>query len=471
MVHAISRFRLCLYVGWTSGDSFGASLSDIARHGHSPRGQTGENRMQVATEAKTILTVGGAKLTGRVGIDGAKNATLPAMAAALLTDEECLLENVPVLEDVLVMVDLLRWLGADVDFDQEGHRLRICARDVRQFDAPADLVEKMRASFLVSGPLLSRFGRAGSTAPGGCKLGTRPVDVDLRGFRRMGASIEMDDAGYQMTASRLYGAELYMDYPSHTGTENLLMAATLARGTTTIVNAASEPEIAFLGSLLEDMGARVRGVGTPHIRVDGVDRLRGYRAAILPDRIEAGTIAIAAAITDGEVILDHVSENDMVPLTSKLREAGAEVWWSAGSMLVRGRGTLTATEIQALPFPGFPTDLQAAFAVLMTQATGNSRVFERVFNDRLRYAEQLQHMGADIRVIDKQQAIISGPARLKGADVYALDIRSGACLVLAGLVADGETRINEIQHLRRGYEDIVGKLHSLGAQITYLESA
>lgn len=425
--------------------------------------------MQVATEAKTIVTYGGVGLEGRVGIDGAKNATLPAMAAALLTDEECLLENVPVLEDVLVMVDLLRWLGADVDFDQANHRVRICARSVDQFDAPAHLVEKMRASFLVSGPLLSRFGRAGSTAPGGCKLGTRPVDVDLRGFRRMGATIDMIDAGYQMSASRLYGAELYMDYPSHTGTENLLMAATLARGRTTIVNAASEPEIAFLGSLLEDMGARLRGVGTPHIRVDGVDRLRGYRAAILPDRIEAGTIAIAAAITDGEVILDHVSENDMVPLTSKLRESGAEVWWNADSMLVRGRGGLVATEIQALPFPGFPTDLQAAFAVLMTQAAGSSRVFERVFNDRLRYAEQLLSMGADINVIDKQQAIVNGPSQLRGAEVHALDIRSGACLVLAGLVADGETRINEIQHLRRGYEDIVGKLHSLGAQISYLD--
>ncbi len=425
--------------------------------------------MQLATEAKTIVTRGSTRLSGRVGIDGAKNATLPAMAAALLTEEECLLENVPVLEDVLVMVQLLRWLGAEVDFDQAAHRLKICARNVDQFDAPAHLVEKMRASFLVSGPLLSRFGRAGSTAPGGCKLGTRPVDVDLRGFRRMGAVIDMEGSGYRMSASRLRGAELYMDYPSHTGTENLLMAATLARGTTTIVNAATEPEIAFVGSLLEDMGARVRGVGTPHIRVDGVDRLRGYRAAILPDRIEAGTIAIAAAITDGEVILDHVSEKDMVPLTSKLRESGAEVWWNADSMLVRGRGNLSSTEIQALPFPGFPTDLQAAFAVLMTQAEGDSRVFERVFNDRLRYSAQLSNMGADIRVIDKQQAIISGPTRLKGADVRALDIRSGACLVLAGLVAEGETRINEIQHLRRGYEDIVGKLTSLGAEISYLD--
>jgi UDP-N-acetylglucosamine 1-carboxyvinyltransferase len=424
--------------------------------------------MTVVTEAKTIVTRGCARLTGQIGIDGAKNAALPAMAAALLTDEECLLENVPVLEDVLVMVDLLRWLGAEVEFDQENHRVRICARDIRQYEAPAQLVEKMRASFLVSGPILSRFGQLQSTAPGGCMLGTRPVDVDLRGFKQMGAQIQIAADGYRMKASRLYGAELYMDYPSHTGTENLLMASTLARGTTTIVNAASEPEIVFLGSILQDMGARIKGVGTPHIRVQGVDRLRGYRAAILPDRIEAGTFAIAAAITDGEVILEHVSEPDMLPLTYKLREAGAEVWWSGDSMLVRGRGRLNATEIQALPFPGFPTDLQAAFAVLMTQAHGRSRIFERVFNDRLRYAAHLTRMGASIEVVDKQEAIITGPTKLHGDDVRALDIRSGACLVLAGLVAEGETRISETQHLRRGYEDIVGKFASLGADIGYL---
>lgn len=424
--------------------------------------------MQVATETKTIVIHGGTGLTGRVAVDGAKNAALPAMAAALLTDDECLLDNVPVLEDVLVMVELLRWLGAEVDFDEENHRLRIRAANVERFEAPAHLVERMRASFLVSGPLLSRFGSVYAPTPGGCKLGTRPVDVDLRGFRRMGAGVEMLDGGYSMQARRLYGADLYMDYPSHTGTENLLMAATLARGTTTIVNAASEPEIASLGSILRDMGARISGLGTPHIRVDGVDRLRGYRAAILPDRIEAGTFAIAAAITDGEVILDHVSESDMAPLTYKLREAGAEVWWSDRSMLVRGRGPLTATEIQALPFPGFPTDLQAAFAVLMTQAVGQSRIYERVFNDRLRYVAELSKMGSDIHVLDKQQAIINGPTRLRGADVRALDIRSGACLVLAGLVAEGETRVGETQHLRRGYEDIVGKFASLGADIVYL---
>lgn len=423
--------------------------------------------MQVATEAKTIEIRGGSRLKGRVSVDGAKNATLPAMAAALLTDEECLLENVPILEDVLVMTELLRWLGADVELDETNHRLRIRAAKITRFDAPAELVEKMRASFLVSGPLLARFGRALSSPPGGCKLGARPVDVDLRGFQRMGAKVDQSDGYYAMTASRLNGADLYMDYPSHTGTENLLMAATLSRGATTIVNAASEPEIVFLGSLLEDMGARLNGVGTPHLQVQGTDRLRGYRASVLPDRIEAGTLAIGAAITGGEVVLDHVSESDMLPLSHKLMEAGAEVWWSGPSMMIRGTGELRATEIQALPFPGFPTDLQAAFAVLMTQAEGHSRIYERVFNDRLRYTEELKKMGADIAVQGHQEATIFGPTQLTGADVRALDLRCGASLVLAGLVASGTTRISDIQHIKRGYENIVEKFGKLQANLWY----
>jgi UDP-N-acetylglucosamine 1-carboxyvinyltransferase len=426
--------------------------------------------MQLATQTQTasIRIRGGNRLHGRVSISGAKNAALPAMAAALLTEEECLLENVPALEDVFVMADLLRWLGADVDFDPKTSRVRICAANVNRLEAPAELVARMRASFLVTGPLLARFGSALSSTPGGCKLGSRPVDVDVRGFIGMGASVQQGIDGFRLSAPRLSGANIFMDYPSHTGTENLLMAATLARGDTRIVNAASEPEIVNVASILLDMGARITGFGTPHIRVQGVERLRGYRAAILPDRLEAGTFAIAAAITNGEVILERVSEPDMLPLTHKIREAGAEVWWSGQDMMIRGADALRPTDIQALPFPGFPTDLQAAFSVLMTQSHGDSRIYERVFNDRLRYVEELRRLGADIELEDKQQATVHGPTRLKGADVRALDIRSGACLVLAGLVAEGETRVCDIQHLRRGYEDIVGKFASLGADIDYL---
>lgn len=420
----------------------------------------------------SIVVRGGNRLHGKVQISGAKNAALPILASSLLTQGRSVYRNVPELADINTTGKLLRSMGCGFERGADGNRDRIdvVVPDPAELEpiAPYELVKTMRASVLVLGPLVARYGKARVSLPGGCAIGARPIDQHLKGLEALGASISLEHGYVQARAPRLRGARFAFDVVTVTGTENLLMAATLARGTTTIVNASSEPEISFLGSILRDMGARITGVGTPHIRVHGVDRLRGYRAAILPDRIEAGTFAIAAAITDGEVILDNVSEPDMLPLTYKLREAGAEVWWNQTSMLVRGRGELHSTEIQALPFPGFPTDLQAAFAVLMTQAKGQSRIFERVFNDRLRYAAELAKLGADITVIDKQQAIINGPTRLRGADVEALDIRSGACLVLAGLVAEGETRIGQIQHLRRGYEDIVEKFASLGAEISYL---
>jgi UDP-N-acetylglucosamine 1-carboxyvinyltransferase len=414
-----------------------------------------------------IVTRGGVPLQGRLRIGGAKNAMLPMMAAALLTDEPCILENVPILDDIFVMVDLLRSLGAEVELEPDKHRVRIHAKEITDRRAPVELVERMRASFLVSGPVLARTGEMTTPAPGGCKLGSRPVDVDVRGFKRMGASVFVGDGYYEMSAPRLEGADLYMDYPSHTGTENLLMAATLARGTTTIVNAASEPEIVALGHALIEMGARIDGLGTPYIKVHGVERLRGFHTAVLPDRLEAGTFAIGAVVTSGEVVLENVNERDMLPLVYKLREAGAEVWWSEGDMLVRSGRKLESVEIQALPFPGFPTDLQAAFAVLLTQAEGTSRIFERVFNDRLRYVTELKKLGASVDVPSTQEARIHGPSQLTGAAVRALDIRSGACLILAGLVAEGETSVSDIVHVRRGYENIVGKFASLGATIRY----
>ncbi len=419
-------------------------------------------------ERESIRLVGGRQLKGRVRVSGAKNATLPIMAAALLTDEPCVIDNVPILADIFVMADLLRHLGATVEIDEAGHRVSIHARDIANHYAPEELVARMRASFLVSGPILARTGRIETTPPGGCKLGSRPVDVDVRGFRRMGAEIVEQHDGFKITAPRLEGAEIYMDYPSHTGTENLLMAATLARGVTSIVNAASEPEIAAVGNVLREMGAKIEGLGTPHIRVDGVERLRGFQATVLPDRLEAGTFAIGAVITGGEVVLDRVNEQDMIPLTSKLREAGAEVWWSDQSMLVRAGNRLEALEVQALPFPGFPTDLQAAFAVLLTQAHGTSRVFDRVYNDRLKYVHELSKMNARFELVSNQEARFYGPAKLTGADVTALDIRAGACLVLAGLIAEGSSTIRDIHHLRRGYEDIVTKFQSLGADIEYV---
>ena len=427
---------------------------------------------------------GGVPLRGAVTVSGAKNAALPALAATLLTADECVLSNVPDLADIGTMLALLQSLGAETEVDRARKRVRVRAANIVDTNAPAELVAAMRASFLVAGPLLARCGEMSASAPGGCQLGARPVDVDVRGFRQMGAVIDFDDDGQQIAgrATGLRGVSIYMDYPSHTGTENLLMAATLASGRTTIVNAACEPEIVFLGNMLNRMGARITGLGSPTITVDGVDRLHGVSEAVLPDRLEAGTFAIGAVITGGEVTLHDVREPDMLPLTAKLREAGADIWIDHDRMLVRPSAGLRAVEIQTLPFPGFPTDLQAAFAVLMTQAQGRSRIYERVFDDRLRYTDQLRAMGANIRVerlqpIDESgnpilgpirygtRAEIFGPTALTGRPVRCLDIRAGAGVVLAGLIASGETEVSALRHLDRGYEGFVDKLKSLGADV------
>src|SRR5215211_6309841 len=313
----------------------------------------------VTLSPRVIRIQGGRPLQGEVVIGGAKNAALPALASTLLTSEECVLNNVPDLADIYTMIDLLRSLGASAEFDVKRRQVRVRANEITSVDAPPDLVAKMRASFLVAGPLLARFGHMSASTPGGCKLGARPVDVDVRGFRRMGAAIDFDDDGQQIAgrATGLRGVSIYMDYPSHTGTENLLMAATLASGRTTIVNAACEPEIVFLGNMLNRMGACITGLGSPTITIDGVDQLHGVSETVLPDRLEAGTFAIGAVITGGEVALNDVREPDMLPLTAKLREAGADIWIDHERMLVRPSAGLRAVEIQTLPFPGFPTDL------------------------------------------------------------------------------------------------------------------
>ncbi len=426
-----------------------------------------------ATHGVRLLEIdGGTPLRGSVQIGGAKNAALPLLAATLLTSEECTLTNVPDLSDIHTMVELLQALGAYVDFNTERHRILVRASNITTTSAAPELVAKMRASFLVAGPLLARFNETTASTPGGCKLGARPVDVDVRGFRKMGAEVEATDQMITAKTIGLHGARIYMDYPSHTGTENLLMAAVLAAGRTTIVNAACEPEIVALGNMLNRMGAQIGGLGSPMIVIQGVDRLHGVSEMILPDRLEAGCYAIGAVITRGEVTLRGVREPDMLPLTEKLREAGAEVWNQDTDMLIRATGPLNPVEIQTLPFPGFPTDLQAPFAVLMTQAEGVSRIHERVFDDRLRYTDELVKMGAEIRVEKFSEtrygtkAEIFGPTRLKGAPVRALDIRAGAGMVLAGLVADGKTAVSDVYHLDRGYEALVPKLRQIGAQIT-----
>jgi len=321
--------------------------------------------------------------------------------------------------------------------------------------------------------MLARCGEVSFVMPGGDKIGRRPIDVHLRGFERMGATVEQ--AGDVITAKvdKLRGARIYMDYPSHTGTENLLMASTLAAGKTVIFNASAEPEVVWLGHLLNRMGARISGLGSPILTINGVERLNGVSDYILPDRLEAGSFAIGAVMTGGEVTLHDVREAHMLPLTEKLMEVGADVWFRQERMLVRSGASLRSVDIQTLPFPGFPTDLQAPFTALLTQASGVSRVHERVYEDRLRYTSELRKMGADIRVdrIDNASELLAtsaevhGPSQLRGARVVAIDIRAAICMVLAGLVADGETELEEVYHVDRGYENFVEKLTNIGGDV------
>lgn len=403
-------------------------------------------------------------LQGEVRVSGAKNAALPIMAAALLTPEPCTLDNVPMIDDIRTMAAVLEHLGCEVKLDDARHRVTICAAEVRDVAIPADLATRMRASFMVTGPLLARFGRAVAPHPGGCSIGRRPVNVDTNGFVAMGARVEQHDSGYSLHADHLSGRNLYLDYPSHTGTENLLMAATLARGKTVIKNASAEPEVVDLAEFLVRMGARITGAGSSVITVEGVDELYGIHHRVLPDRIEAGTFAIAAAITGGEVTLSDLVVSHMDPLTHKLQEVGVEVIEGDRRYLVRSRPALRAVEVQTLHYPGFPTDLQAAFATLLTQATGTSLVHERVYDNRLLYAEELRKLGANIRV-HGQTAAITGPTPLVGGVVRALDIRSGAALMLAGLAASGTTEILNVHHVNRGYEHVERKLTGLGAVV------
>ena len=410
-----------------------------------------------------LIIEGGYPLTGRVLVSGAKNAALPMMAAALLTAEEVVIHDVPNIEDVTVLTEVLRSLGAEVQRDAP-HQIRIQAQNITNFVAPTELVRKMRASFLVMGPLLARFGRAGSAAPGGDVIGQRPIDVHLVGFRALGARISVDEEIYLAFTPRLTGTRVFMDYPSHIGTENLLMAAVLAKGRTVIRNASQEPEVVDLADLLIKMGAKICGAGSSTIVVDGVDGLHGAEHAVIPDRIEAGTFACACAIAGGAIELENVIPEHLDALIWKLDEVGVQTSVTDHTLRVERRGELSATNVQALPYPGFPTDLQSKIGVLLTQAHGRSVIHERVYDRRLVYFNELALMGPQVAV-EGQTAIIQGPMKLRGASVRALDIRSGAALTLAGLAAEGRTEILDAHHMYRGYDDFDSKLRTLGAHI------
>ncbi len=408
--------------------------------------------------------IGGCRLTGSVTIGGAKNNALPCMAAALLTSEPVRLSNVPAIADVRILAEILRQLGATVDFDPEEHTLTVQASGDLGHAPPDDLVGQLRGSFLVTGPLLARGGRAVCAPPGGDEIGRRPVDVHLNGFAALGAEVAWEDGCFSLKAERLTGARVVLDYPSVVGTENLILAAVLAEGRTTIVNAAMEPEVACLAAMLNDMGARVAAAGGNTITIDGVDSLGGVSHGLIPDRIEAGTFAVAAAITGGDIFIEGAEPQHLYALLAKLNEIGVETEEAPAGIRVYATGPLVAANVQAVPYPGLATDLQALVTTLLTQAEGTSVVHERVFEKRLGYVEDLRAMGAQIDVV-ASTATVYGPTPLHGAVVQGRDIRSAASLMLAALAAEGASELRDADHLARGYEDLDAKLRALGADI------
>ena len=416
-----------------------------------------------------ILVRKSGPLEGTVKIDGAKNAALPIIAASLLGTEPIVLEDVPNLVDVKIILKVLESLGAKVEFLSE-NRVSIDSSKINSFVTDRSLMEKMRASFLVMGPLLARFGRADAFLPGGCAIGSRPIDLHLKGFKILGALIEEEPDKISARCEKLYGDTIYLDFPSVGATQNIMMAATLAKGETIIENAAKEPEIVDLGNFLNKMGAKISGAGTSTIRIIGVEKLGGTVHTIIPDRIEAATFMIAAAITGGKVVVQNCISNHIKPVIAKLKETGAYVVVNEDedSIFVKGGEKIKGTDIKTLPYPGFPTDVQAQFMAYLCVCEDQSKVTETVFENRFMHVDELSKMGAIIATSGKE-ARIAGVRKLVGAEVNATDLRAGAALVLAGLVAEGTTTIGNIYHIDRGYNDFVGKMKSLGANIEIIE--
>ena len=417
-----------------------------------------------------LVIHGGNPLRGRVKIGGAKNAVLPIIAAALLGSRGVsVLDDVPALEDVYTISSVLRSLGVKADYAAKEHRLTIDASKIATMSAPYELVRKMRASFLIMGPLLAREGRAEISLPGGCAIGTRPIDLHLKGFEALGAQIDITQGAIHASAPHgLKGARIYFDFPSVGATENVMMAASCAEGQTILENPALEPEIVDLANYLNVMGAHIRGAGTNRIKIDGVPGLMAADYTIIPDRIEAGTYMVAAAMTGGDVFIENAISEHLKPVVAKLQEAGAEIEEDIAGIRVRANGRMKAIDLKTMPYPGFPTDMQAQFMALLAVAEGTSVVTETVFENRFMHVEELQRMGAQIRV-DGRTATVEGGRTLTGAAVRATDLRAGAAMVLAGLVADGETRVGYIHHIDRGYDDLVAKLVALGADIRRTE--
>lgn len=409
-----------------------------------------------------ILISGGKRLAGEVRISGAKNSALPILASTILGGGECVITNVPRVVDVLTMGKLLGILGAKVF--HEGNRAVIQVDAIESTEAPYDLVKTMRASVLVLGPLLARWGEAKVSLPGGCAIGSRPVNLHLAGLAKLGADISIEHGYITARAKRLRGERIYCDTPTVTGTENLMMAATLAEGVTTLENAAKEPEIVDLAEFLVKRGARIRGAGTDEIVIEGVRELHGGDHDVIPDRIEAGTYLAAAAVTRGDVIATHCRPGHLEAVLMKLRETGADVQEGNDYVRLTMPDTLRGTDIRTLPFPGFPTDMQAQMVALLSLAEGTSVVTETVFESRFMHVEELRRMGANIRV-EGNRLVVAGRKQLTGAPVMASDLRASAGLIVAGLAAEGVTHVQRVYHLDRGYERIEEKLGALGAEV------
>lgn len=424
-----------------------------------------------------IVINGGRRLEGRVRVDGAKNAVLPILAACLLSEGEIVLREIPRLADVVTICEVLRGLGVKVEFagsyqragdDAQGFEgpgeLRVYAGGPLDPTAPEQLVRRMRASFLAIGPLVARLGCARMALPGGCAIGTRPIDLHLRGLESLGARVEFEHGRITVSARRLRSAKLYLDFPSVGATENLMMAAAMAEGTTVIENAAEEPEVVDLANFLNAMGARVRGAGTKLVHIEGVARLRGTTYSVIPDRIEAGTFLVAAAIAGGDITVENAVAEHMKLVIAKLREAGCEVREEPAGVRAIGHGRPRPLDIKTLPYPGFPTDMQAQMTALLSIGEGTSLITETVFENRFMHTDELKRMGAAIK-IEGRSALVRGVEKLSGAAVRATDLRAGAALILAGLAAEGRTEIRALHHIDRGYVDIEGKLQGLGADV------
>ncbi|MGI8385744.1 UDP-N-acetylglucosamine 1-carboxyvinyltransferase [Robertmurraya sp. P23] len=412
-----------------------------------------------------IIVRGGRRLSGSVKVEGAKNAVLPVIAATLLaSDGKCVIKDVPTLSDVYTINEVLRYLNANVGF--KDNTVTVDASGVLREEAPFEYVRKMRASVLVMGSLLARNGRARVALPGGCAIGSRPIDQHLKGFEAMGAKVKVGNGFIEAEApeGRLHGAKIYLDFPSVGATENIMMAATLANGTTVMENCAKEPEIVDLANFLNKMGAKVRGAGTGTIRIEGVDVLFGCEHHIIPDRIEAGTFMVASAITGGNVLVRGAVPEHLTSLIAKMEEMGVIIEEEADGLRVIGPENLKAVDIKTMPHPGFPTDMQSQMMALLLHAKGTSMITETVFENRFMHVEEFRRMNADIK-IEGRSVIMNGPSNLQGAEVAATDLRAAAALILTGLVADGVTRVTELKHLDRGYVDFHHKLAAIGADI------